>query len=457
MLQKYLNYYIVKIVQSFWSGNQKEFTNSHGWFNYKYNWISWILSCHQLVKYHKEVELFTDQFGYEILIKKLQLPYTKVHVVLDELNQYHKDLWAIAKIKTFQMQKEPFLHVDGDVFVWESLTEKFKDSNLVTQNLEVTTDYYRQGWKALYPSLTFLPEAMNDFHNNKSNLACNMGIIGGTNLEFFKDFTQKSIEFVDKNELNWEELKDLNFNVFFEQVLFYELSKQRAEKIDFRFLEIPKDNEYRGFGDFHKVPDRSFLHLLGVYKRHHSMCKAMEVYTMKYYPENYSKLTTLVNEHNKNNTEIDNLTSGKVGELLMNYEQELKNSNQNIDNYLLKRDLYNEGMPLKFDAFIKNGVEFKIVLNGDFERKTHSENNSTIDYLEISELNSINEIYALDQIDKIMLQELENPIAYSDFILRCKEYFEGNEDEKQTTFLKLINNRLRKYIVLKIISVITAT
>ena len=107
----------MKIVQSFWSGSQKEFTNSYGWFSYKYNWMSWILSCHQLAKHHKEVELYTDQFGYDILIKKLQLPYTKVHVVLDELNHYNKDLWAIAKIKTFQLQKEPFLHVDGDVFV----------------------------------------------------------------------------------------------------------------------------------------------------------------------------------------------------------------------------------------------------------------------------------------------------------------------------------------------------
>lgn len=447
----------MKIVQSFWSGNQKEFTNSYGWFTYKYNWLSWILSCHQLVKYHKEVELYTDQFGYEILIGKLQLPYTKVHVVLDELNHYHKDLWAIAKIKTFQMQKEPFLHVDGDVFVWESLTEKFKDSNLVTQNLEVTTDYYRQGWKTIFPNLAFLPEAMIDFHNNKSNLACNMGIIGGTNFDFFNDFTQKSIEFVDKNELNWGELKDLNFNVFFEQVLFYELAKQRGEKIDFRFLEIPNDNEYRGFGDFHKVPDRSFLHLLGVYKRNPSMCKAMEVYTMKYYPESYSRLAILINEHNKNDVEIDNLTYKKVDELLMNYEDELISNSQKIENYLLKRDLFNEGMPLKYDAFIKNGIDFKIILNSGFDKRTYSENNNIVDYIEIRELNCIPAIYALDQVDKIMVQELESSTAYSDFIMRCKEYFGGNEEEEQAAFLLLINNRLRKYIVLKIISIITAT
>ena len=130
----------MKIVQSFWSGNQTDFTNNYGWYSYKHHWMSWILSCHQLVKHHKEVELYTDCFGYEILITKLQLPYTKVHVVLDELNHYNKNLWAIAKIRTFQLQTEPFIHVDGDVFVWDSLIDKFENSNLITQNLEVTTD-----------------------------------------------------------------------------------------------------------------------------------------------------------------------------------------------------------------------------------------------------------------------------------------------------------------------------
>ncbi len=443
----------MKIVQSFWSGNQQEFTNSYGWFTYKYNWISWILSCHQLVKYHKEVELYTDQFGYEILIKKLQLPYTKVHVVLDELNHYDKDLWAIAKIKTFQMQKEPFLHVDGDVFVWESLTDKFNNSNLVTQNLEITTDYYRKGWNAIYPNLLFLPEEMNDFNNDKSNLACNMGIIGGVNLDFFSHFTQKSIEFVDKNKLNWNKLKDLNFNVFFEQVFFYEIAKQNKEQIDFMFCETPKDNEYRGFGDFHRVPDKTYLHLLGDYKRNASVCKAMEVYTMKYYPDSYSKLAELINKHNNNDIEIGNLNTGKIEKIISDYE-ELKEGVQSSNNRLLKRDLFNVGMPQKMDEFIKTKINFKILLNSDFEKRTHTENNNTIDYLEINELNCASGIYALDQIDKIMLKELTNPATYSDYISKCKEYFEGDDKEEYTTFLLLINNRLRKYCVLKIISII---
>ncbi len=445
----------MKIVQSFWSGSQKEFTNSYGWFSYKYNWMSWILSCHQLAKHHKEVELYTDQFGYDILIKKLQLPYTKVHVVLDELNHYNKDLWAIAKIKTFQLQKEPFLHVDGDVFVWESLSEKFRDSNLITQNLEITTDYYRDGWKIIHSKLSFLPEEMNNFHNNKSNLACNMGIIGGNNLDFFKEFTQKSIEFVDKNASNFDELKldILNFNVFFEQVFFYELASEKKEVIDFLFSEIPNDNNYRGFGDFDKVPNKTYLHLLGVYKRNPTVCKAMEVYVMKYYPESYSKLSKLINEVNNNNTEIDFLTPKIVPQLIAEYKEELMNKKSNIRNQLLKRDFFNEGLPNILDDLLKKNNGFEIRLAEGFEKKAHIENNNTINYLEIKEINCAPRIYPLDQIDKIMLRELTDPIAYYEYLQKCKAYFEGNTIDEKNEFLFLINNRLRKYLVMKIIHI----
>lgn len=84
----------MKIIQSFWTGKNNDLEHSYGWLSNKYHYMSWILSCNQLRKYYDEVELFTDSLGYTILIEKLKLPYTNVHVVLDELNNYHNNLWA---------------------------------------------------------------------------------------------------------------------------------------------------------------------------------------------------------------------------------------------------------------------------------------------------------------------------------------------------------------------------
>ena len=443
----------MKIIQSFWSGNQTDFSNNYGWYSYKHNWLSWIFSCHQLVKYHKDVELYTDRFGYEILITKLQLPYTKVHIVLDELNHYNKNLWAVGKIRTFQIQTEPFLHVDGDVFVWESLTDKFRDSNLITQNLEVTTDYYRDRWKVIFPLLSFLPDEMKSYHENMSNFACNMGVIGGTNLDFFRKYTQKSLEFVEKNNIDFNSTDALNFNVFFEQVFFKELSNITNQNIDFLFSEVSLDNNYIGFGDFDKVPNKKYLHLLGVYKRNPAICKAMEIYIMKYYPENYSNLSKLINEENKNIIEIEDLSAEKITGLITEFDVEIRAFIFKTDQFLLKRDLYNECLPNKLNSFLNKNQNFWIVTLNCFERKILNVEEEKINCLVIEEINFNSRIYDLDNIDEIILSEIIKPIQYFDFIKKIKTYLDEEDNDSVEEFIYLINQRLRNYLILKISSI----
>lgn len=442
----------MKIIQSFWTGNQNDFTNSHGWCNYKYNWISWILSSHQLIKFHKQVELYTDAFGYEILINKLQLPYTKVHVVLDELNHFHKDLWAVAKIKTFQLQTEPFLHVDGDVFVWESLTEKFKNSNLVVQNLEITSTYYPEKWGLIRPKLVYVPDTLKNFKCTTTDLVTNMGIIGGNNLEFFNDYTQKSLEFVEKNRPIWSRIKDYNFNVFFEQIIFYRLAKQKNEKISFMFDECYKSGDYKGFANFGDVPTREYLHLLGDYKKENIKCIEMEIYTMKNYPESYSRLMSMINENISIATEVDFLNTEKVDELISEFEKELRTNDFSTSDFLIKRDLYNEGSQNRFRDCIERMEPFKLVMIPCFEVKTETKNKKPVFHILIKERSAESRRYNLDQIDRVMIQELSKPVEYNQFISKMKTYLSPNDSnaESLNTFLTLINNRLLNYLTLRI-------
>ena len=80
----------MKIIQSFWAGKLQFTEESFGWQHSRFHALSWALSCLQLSKYYA-VELYTDTIGYEFLIKKLNLPYAKVHIVLDELNNFSTD------------------------------------------------------------------------------------------------------------------------------------------------------------------------------------------------------------------------------------------------------------------------------------------------------------------------------------------------------------------------------
>lgn len=445
----------MKIIQSFWSGNQNNIKEDYGWYSSRYHWMSWILSCQQLVKYYDKVELYTDNFGYEVLINKLKLPYTKVHVILNELDIYPKDLWAIAKIKTYSLQEEPFIHVDGDVFIWNKFPENFINSKLLAQNLESTTGYYREMWDEISKNLTYIPEELFSFQKGTSNLCCNMGIIGGSDIDFFKEYCTKSFEFVNRNIEFWDKINLFNFNIFFEQELFYELSSVNHKKINYLFDEIWSDNAYLGFGDFHMVPHkRTYLHLLGFFKRQSSVCKNMEIYSMKYYPESYSKLSNLLNKTNDNNCEMEFLTSYKVTQLLKEFENELKINQFNDQNFLLKRDLYNQGFTTQFDFFLKNKIDFMIVLIGGFV--THNiltENNDKVLVLEIEEFNCVPTLYELDNVDECILTELRNPTEYFKFLQKMKIYFEEEDEQSKFDYLTLLNGRLMNYIVLKIISI----
>ncbi|MNG41323.1 hypothetical protein D3C84_1304300 [compost metagenome] len=52
-----------------------------------------------------------------------------------------------------------------------------------------------------------------------------------------------------------------------------------------------------------------------------------------------------------------------------------------------------------------------------------------------------------------MQLELSTPIQYSEFIEKMFSYFDEDEKELKLEFLFLINNRLRSYLVLKILSI----
>jgi hypothetical protein len=132
---------VSKIVQTLWTKPVfEDNSNIHqrfhgGWLNKKYNFMAWTLSCLQSKKFYENVELVTDARGKLLLIDNLELPYTNVRVELDCLNNYPNILWTLPKIYTYSIQDEPFIHIDGDVFIWEKFHEKIESANYVHSKL----------------------------------------------------------------------------------------------------------------------------------------------------------------------------------------------------------------------------------------------------------------------------------------------------------------------------------
>ena len=120
----------MNIIQSYWSKpafhKNQDFSNNRkfgGWLSYKYFLYSLCFSCLTIKRHHKTLDLYTDDDGYDLFINKLKLPYDNVLVILNELNGEDHRLWVLGKLKAILLQDHPFIHVDNDVFLWDSLPD----------------------------------------------------------------------------------------------------------------------------------------------------------------------------------------------------------------------------------------------------------------------------------------------------------------------------------------------
>ena len=107
---------------------------------------------------------------------------------------------------TYQSIKEPFIHVDGDVFIWTKIDESLRDHELIVQNEETTTDYYGKMWRDIRHAISYMPEEMKRYDLHIDNKAYNMGIFGGTDIDFIQRYTYKAFDFNIKERLKRQKI-----------------------------------------------------------------------------------------------------------------------------------------------------------------------------------------------------------------------------------------------------------
>jgi len=291
----------MKIVQSLWSkpgrqDNPAEY-NKCGWGNRKYNYFSWALSALQFREYYDTLELVTDRAGYELLIEKMELPYTDVKVVLDEINHFHEDLFIAGKIYAYSLQNEPFIHADADVFVWKRFDETLERSSLICQSREEGPAYNKYYSEIFYPmirGLDFYPEMLMDaILKNKGIRASNMGITGGHNIAFFKNYCAEVFDFIDRNTGCFDKFNVKHSNPIFEQFLFRAMADKNGDKIT--YLNPAVYGFLSELVDFTGVPgQRNYIHFNGEYKRLKHLEDCLEYRLQKDHPAYYYRIMNLL-------------------------------------------------------------------------------------------------------------------------------------------------------------------
>lgn len=254
----------------------------------------------QLKKYYKTVELVTDTLGKEILINKLKLPYTNVALELDKIGDCNMGLWALGKILAYSIQSDPFLHVDNDVFIWKKFDEKIARAELIAQNRELSTVYNTESFYFVLRNCSYIPPFLNGIENFRFITGANAGILGGRDVDFFQIYTTEIQKFLDENvsfiNSNLKRVPESLFNVFFEQVIFYTLAKERGQEVTYLFPEASDNPE--GLGYFHEAHNnQEFVHTYSHFKRNRIVYSLMEIKVRSLYPEYYNRVMELISTY----------------------------------------------------------------------------------------------------------------------------------------------------------------
>lgn len=292
----------MKIIQSLWSRPtfKKEELGTYknkkdgGWLDRKYYYMSWALSCLQFKAFYEEVELVTDNQGYDLLVNRLGLPYTRVDVVLDDLNEYHIDLWALGKIYAYGIQQAPFIHADGDIYIWEKFDQRLENAPLIAQHIDEDTDYYKYSFKQVAQEFDYVPDAFySSIQKNHMIVGANAGVMGGNDTGFFENFSSQAFDFIKKNTTRLDKINVFLFNVIMEQFLFHSLAEERSLPIEYFTRNI--NHRCDEIVDLMGSPTQvKYVHPSGPYKKDRLTCELVAFYLKKYHPVYHDRILSLL-------------------------------------------------------------------------------------------------------------------------------------------------------------------
>ena len=456
------------VVQTFWTGKSQSPENeSFGWLRPEYHHMSWALSVNLLRRQHKDVVLYTDRKGEELLVKKLNLPYTDVKVVLDELNSYDPDLWALSKIQTYSLQEEPFIHVDGDVFVWAPLPEALFESKLVAQNLENGGQGYLDILKGLKSHLKYFPKAVRR-NADAEVYTYNAGIFGGSDLEFYERYAREAFAFVKQNRSVIDKLPKTSFNIFLEQYLYYCMVKDEGRQVDCLFPSLFPNPYYLGFGNFDEVPNkRWYLHLVSRFKKNRQVLHMMESQLRQEFPDTYTNMLRFFESGARLKA-----PSGTTAQLFEGFtgqkDTEPETSAPNGEAALLKRDLSRFADLQQFvqsdqseQMSTRLELDYHVAFANpkDFNQSTDPAQdlmrNQTQKLAIVPEMQEAVLEVPLDELDVEIIDFLkERPRQLDELLNHLVQYFEDeSEHHKSPQYITLITARVRALLLDRVVQV----
>jgi hypothetical protein len=300
----------MKIIQSFWSKplltpyNETLDSRAMGGFPLrKYFIYTWALSILRLREHFDEVHLVTDDFGKELLLYALELPYTSFSTELNELDDMPSQFWCAGKLHVSANTDCPFLHIDGDLILGDLFDKSLLNQPLIAEfhyedkvkNYEPTLNLLRQNQANLLISNDLkMTIAQPDYIYNDYNL----GVVGGNDYTFLNDYAQKSLAMIEANKdsIPSDQISISFTNCLIEQLNFYQMALANHKKVALCIKEkfdTTYDYQAEVLGKI--TTDFEFIHFHGNYKA--CYYEVAEQWLKHYYPKEYRNINRILFGH----------------------------------------------------------------------------------------------------------------------------------------------------------------
>ena len=217
------------------------------------------------------------------------------------------------QLLTYSLQKEPFIHVDGDVYLPNKLDNTIEMSELIAQNKEIGSSYYKSMMNHILQKDLLMPSFLKKELEKDSIMSYNAGIIGGNDLEFIAEYCRTAFNFIESNHLNDINSKDIhiNNNILFEQILFYAQSNSYNKPVATVLDHSVRDNGYiyDDFCNFYLYDKAKLLHIIGGHKKNQRICDLLSKTLLNKYPDYYNRVVELfANNHKRMQNKAKNTT-----------------------------------------------------------------------------------------------------------------------------------------------------
>jgi hypothetical protein len=191
--------YIMKIYMSYWSGGYQKLPSEYVVDLHK-------LSAFYALKHYGEITLITDSKSKSLFE---DAPFTNITTDLDIFDGVTNKNWALGKLYAYKLlaqAREPFIHIDYDVFLMKPIAKEYENKSLLIQSLE-TDAFNHYQLEKFYSNIGENTEFESP---NSKHIAYNMGIFGGTEYEFIEYYAQSALDFSlnPKNQKTFDVMHD---------------------------------------------------------------------------------------------------------------------------------------------------------------------------------------------------------------------------------------------------------